>query len=191
MPEVRYQQALSTGHTLSLCLGDITEETTDAIVNAANEVLAHIGGLAGEIVRKGGDEIQNESYGLRHIPTGSAGITGAGRLVAKYVIHAVGPRWAEHTPEENDRLLRSATQSALEIAREKGLKSIAFPPIASGIFGFPKDRCAKVMLKAIEEWTDQHPKMLPNTIHLTMHTAEMLAHFAAEWQGRWDSSASC
>lgn len=128
---------------LELLEGDITEINTDAIVNAANSYLKHGGGVAGAIVRKGGQVIQDESDQISYCPVGRAVITGAGRLKAKYVIHAVGPRMGEGDEEEK---LKNATLNSLRVAEQNHLKSISFPAISSGIFGFPVDRCAKIML---------------------------------------------
>lgn len=128
---------------LELLEGDITEINTDAIVNAANSYLKHGGGVAGAIVRKGGQVIQDESDQISYCPVGQAVITGAGRLKAKYVIHAVGPRMGEGDEEEK---LKNATLNSLRVAEQNHLKSISFPAISSGIFGFPVDRCAKIML---------------------------------------------
>lgn len=176
-PVMRREVALTSGHGLSLWHGDITEEAVDAIVNAANDGLVHGGGVAGAIVRKGGYIIQDESDRIGRVVTGSAAITGAGSLAAKFVIHAVGPVWDGRTPEENDRLLASAITSALEIARERDLLSIAFPAISSGIFGFPKDRCAAVMLRAVREWTNTHPDDNPRYIRFTIIDEETVAVF--------------
>jgi putative ATPase len=167
-PRVRFRATLPTGHTLSLRQGDLTDEAVDAVVNAANNGLAHGGGVAGAIVRRGGQVIQDESDRIGKVATGGAAITGAGRLPCRFVIHAVGPVWRGHTPDENDRLLASATVSALEIAREKGLTSIAFPAISSGIFGFPKDRCARVMVQAVRDWADTHPEDNPRDLRFTV-----------------------
>ncbi len=135
---------------IELVIGDITAMETDAIVNAANEQLAHGGGVAGAIVRKGGHRIQEESdeWVRRHglVKTGSAAITSGGKLKAKYVIHAVGPIMGSG---DEDAKLRSATSKALRLADEYGLTSIAFPAISTGIFGYPIERCAKVMLDAV------------------------------------------
>ena len=133
---------------IELVKGDITELEVDAIVNAANSRLKMGGGVAGAILRKGGWSIQEECDRIGYCPVGSAVITGAGRLKAKQVIHAVGPRMGEG---DEDRKLRSATLSALNVADRHNLKSIAFPAISTGIFGFPKDRCAKIMLRAAVE----------------------------------------
>lgn len=132
--------------------GDITEEDVDAIVNAANSYLKHGGGVAGAIVRKGGEIIQKESDKIGYVPVGSAAITTAGKLKAKYVIHAVGPVWGEG---DEDRKLRSAVISALELADKYGVKSISIPAISTGIFGFPKERGAEVILKAIIDYIEK------------------------------------
>ena len=132
---------------IELVQGDITEMETDAIVNAANERLAHGGGVAGAIVRKGGNIIQDEStrwvqeHGPVHV--GNATITTAGNLKAKHVIHAVGPRMGEG---DEDNKLKRATLSSLKLADEYGLKSVTFPAISTGIFGYPLDRCAPIMI---------------------------------------------
>ncbi|MHC1579824.1 MAG: macro domain-containing protein [Candidatus Alkanophagales archaeon] len=135
--------------TLELVEGDITELDTDAIVNAANSSLKMGGGVAGAILRKGGYEIQEECDRIGYCPVGGAVITTGGRLKAKYVIHAVGPRWGEG---DEDEKLRSATLNSLKLADERGLKSIALPAISTGIFGFPMDRAAKIMLSTAIEY---------------------------------------
>lgn len=140
--------------TLRLVHGDITERNVDAIVNAANSHLQHGGGVAGAIVRKGGQSIQDESDQIGFVPVGDAGITGAGTLPAKYVIHAVGPRMGEGD-EENK--LKSAVWNSLRVAAEKGLKSIAMPAISSGIFGFPKDKCAKILVNESKNYLQNNP----------------------------------
>jgi O-acetyl-ADP-ribose deacetylase (regulator of RNase III) len=138
------------GATINLIQGDITRQDTDAIVNAANERLQHGGGVAGAISRKGGPVIQRESdewigrYGP--VRTGSAAITGAGNLRARYVIHAVGPVMGSG---DEVRKLQRATRSALVLAVQYDLRSITFPAISTGIFGFPVDRCADVMLSEV------------------------------------------
>lgn len=123
------------GARLVVIAGDITEEQTDAIVNAANSSLAHGGGVAGAIVRKGGREIQEESRKLAPVPVGNAVVTGAGQLSCGWVIHAVGPVWGEG---EEEIKLRSAVRAALARAEEMRLNSVAFPAISTGIFGYPK-----------------------------------------------------
>ena len=128
---------------LELEQGDITDADCDAIVNAANADLVIGGGVAGAIRRKGGEVIQDECSRIGRIRVGEAVMTSGGRLRARHVIHAVGPRWGEG---DEDRKLASATLSSLKLADRHGLKSLAFPAISSGIFGFPVDRCARIML---------------------------------------------
>jgi len=139
---------LDNNKILRLVKGDITERNVDVIVNAANSYLKHGGGVAAAIVRKGGAVIQGESDmiitagGL--VPVGSAVITTAGRLPCKAVIHTVGPRMGEGN---EDYKLRKAVRSSLLLASEKGFTSISMPAVSSGIFGFPKDRCARILVE--------------------------------------------
>ncbi len=129
--------------SLELIQGDITDQITDAIVNAANTSLQMGGGVAGAIRRRGGLEIQEECNRIGGTYVGGAVITTGGKLAAKYVIHAVGPRQGD---EHADAKLKDATLNSLLLADKNRLKSIAFPAISTGIFGFPKDRCATIML---------------------------------------------
>ena len=105
--------------------------------------LKHGAGVAGAIVRKGGSVIQQESDKIGYVEVGSAVITTSGKLPCSAVIHAVGPRMGEG---DEDKKLRKAVRSSLKLAADKGFKSISMPAISSGIFGFPKDRCAKILL---------------------------------------------
>jgi O-acetyl-ADP-ribose deacetylase (regulator of RNase III) len=134
---------------LKLHQGDITEMQTDAIVNAANDRLILGGGVAGAIRKKGGPQIQAECNKIGGTFVGGAVITTAGNLKAKYVIHAVGPRMGEGN--ENQKL-KNATLNSLRLADENNLKSISFPAISSGIFGFPIESCAKIMLSTTIEY---------------------------------------
>ncbi|HPQ40329.1 MAG TPA: macro domain-containing protein [bacterium] len=135
---------ISINDTLVILVkGDITEMAVDAIVNAANSALQLGSGVAGAIRRKGGPTIQEECDAIGHCDTGAAAITRGGNLKAKYVIHAVGPVMGSGN---EDRKLTDATMSSLEVAEVNGIRSLAFPAISTGVFGFPKDRCAKVML---------------------------------------------
>jgi len=131
-------------HVLELLDSDITEMETDAIVNAANAQLVLGGGVAGAIRRKGGPQIQAECNAIGGTFVGGAVITTGGELRAKHVIHAVGPRMGEGN--EDDKL-KNATLNSLKVADENNLRSISFPAISSGIFGFPIERCAKIMLE--------------------------------------------
>lgn len=135
---------------LELVQGDITTLAVDAIVNAANKFLMHGGGVAWAISRKGGPRIQAESTVLvarrGPVETGDAVITSGGKLPAKFVIHTVGPIWGDQSEEDSDKLLRTAIRSCLALADENQIKSIAFPAISTGVYGFPVKRAAPLML---------------------------------------------
>jgi O-acetyl-ADP-ribose deacetylase len=132
------------GVRISLVKGDLTESNVDAIVNAANSHLQHGGGVAGAIVRRGGAVIQEESNAIGYVPVGECAITTGGRLKAPYVIHAVGPRWGEGEEEEK---LGRAVRNTLRLAAARNFKSLSMPAISAGIFGFPKERCASIMVR--------------------------------------------
>ncbi len=134
---------------LELVEGDITEQTTDAIVNAANSALILGAGVAGAIRKKGGQAIQAECDNIGGCPVGGAVITTGGNLKAQHVIHAVGPRMGEGNEDEK---LKNATLNSLKVADENHLKSIAFPAISTGIFGFPIERCAEIMLATVVDY---------------------------------------
>jgi O-acetyl-ADP-ribose deacetylase (regulator of RNase III) len=141
------------GITLSLVIGDITEEETDAIVNAANARLAGGGGVDGAIHRAGGPRIMEECREIGGCPTGSAVVTSGGNLKAAYVIHTVGPVYRGGNRNEEE-LLASAYKSSLEEAAEKGVKSIAFPSISTGVYGYPIRDAAVVALKTVIEFVE-------------------------------------
>ena len=128
---------------LELVQGDITDQTADAIVNAANAALLMGGGVAGAIRRRGGPAIQEECNSIGGTYVGGAVITTGGNLPAKYVIHAVGP---VHGDDHEDEKLKDATLNSLKLADKNHLRSIVFPAISTGIFGFPKKRCTTIML---------------------------------------------
>ena len=129
---------------LRLIRGDITERNVDVIVNAANSYLNHGGGVAAAIVKKGGRIIQEESDKIGYLPVGNAVMTTAGKLACKAVIHVVGPRNGE--AKENEKL-SLAINNVLILAQQNGFKSISIPAISTGIFGFPKDKCAKILVE--------------------------------------------
>jgi len=135
---------MSVKAKIHIVQGDLTEQDVETIVNAANNDLQLGGGVAGAIRRKGGPAIQEECDRIGSIPLGEAAITTGGRLKARYVIHAASMSLGEATIEEN---LRLSTRNSLLRAKEKGLRSIAFPAIGTGIAGFPMRRCAEVMLE--------------------------------------------
>jgi O-acetyl-ADP-ribose deacetylase (regulator of RNase III) len=148
---------------LEIVQDDITTLPMDAIVNAANEYLKHGGGVAAAISRKGGSAIQRESDALIEklgpLSTGEAAITSGGKLPAKFVIHTVGPVWSEHTTAKADDLLRRAIRNSLVVAEENGLKSIAFPAISTGIYGFPIERAAPLLLREAADYLRGETKL--------------------------------
>jgi O-acetyl-ADP-ribose deacetylase (regulator of RNase III) len=139
---------MSISDKIVLLQGDLTEMDVDAIVNAANNDLQLGGGVAGAIRRKGGEAIQQECDAIGSIPIGGAAITSGGKLRARFVIHAASMQLGGETTA---RALRSSTAHALRIAAERGLRSIAFPAVCTGIAGFPLPECARIMLREVEE----------------------------------------
>lgn len=137
--------------------GDITLLDVESIVNPANNGLVHAGGLAAAIVHRGGQIIQQESKKIGYVTTGSAAITQGGHLKAKWVIHAVGPRYKDGKSGEAEKLA-SAVKTSIDIAEKKKLKSIAIPAISSGIFGYPMADSSKIIADTIIE----HFKSLKN-----------------------------
>ncbi len=143
-----------------LVQGDITKQEVDAIVNAANTGLVGGGGVDGAIHRAGGPEIMAECDRIRAeqggCPTGTAVITTAGRLPARHVIHTAGPRW--HGGDRNEReQLASCYRSCLELAERHGLRTIAFPSISTGVYGYPVEDAARVALMTVRRYLDRHP----------------------------------
>jgi len=134
------------GLTVEVQQGDLTIQDVDAIVNAANNDLELGGGVAGAIARAGGPAIQAECRTIGPIEVGDAAITGGGRLKARHVIHAASMRLGGRTTAES---LRRSTRRSLAIAEERGLRSIAFPAIGTGIARFPMDDCARIMLEEV------------------------------------------
>lgn len=142
---------------LQLVQGDITHQTVDAIVNAANAELSGGGGVDGAIHRAGGPEIMREiRERLMDCPTGSAVITGAGRLQARYVIHAVGPIWMGGTFGEEAHLA-SAYRTSLELAARYQCRTIAFPSISTGIYDYPIELAAPIAIKTISDFLEKEP----------------------------------
>jgi O-acetyl-ADP-ribose deacetylase len=140
--------------SIDLQRGDITLIAVDAIVNAANQELAGGGGVDGAIHRAAGPEMATELRArYRGCPTGSAVITGSGRLAehgVRWVVHAVGPRWRGGTQDE-EALLRSAYEKALHLADQAGARTVAFPAISAGVYGYPLDAAASVALRAVRD----------------------------------------
>lgn len=140
---------LKVGNTrLTLVQGDITVQHVDAIVNAANAALRGGGGVDGAIHRAGGPDIMAECRQLGGCPTGEAVRTTAGRLLADHVIHTVGPIWSGGDAGEPD-LLASAYRRSLQIAADHGARTVAFPSISTGVYGYPKDLAAETALNSV------------------------------------------
>jgi len=156
--EATVKVAIGT-QTIELVEGDITTQAVDAIVNAANSRLAGGGGVDGAIHRRGGLGIMAETD-RRYpdgCPTGSAVVSGAGRLPAQYVMHAVGPVWHGGKSGEAD-LLSGAYRRCLELAVEHDCQSIAFPAISTGVYGYPLDQAARVSLQTAINFVQEHEK---------------------------------
>ncbi|MFH1148827.1 MAG: O-acetyl-ADP-ribose deacetylase [Pseudomonadota bacterium] len=150
---------ITIGRTvLVLVEGDITEEETDAVVNAANPHLAGGGGVDGAIHRAGGPKIMEECRRIRGCPAGRAIITSAGDLKVKYVIHAVGPVYRDglrHEPE----LLASAYRESLRLASRYGVRSLSFPSIGTGAYGYPIPEAAEIALRTVISYLKDHPEI--------------------------------
>jgi O-acetyl-ADP-ribose deacetylase (regulator of RNase III) len=183
MNQVLKEFIFPSGKSLRLIQGDITGEKVDAIVNAANANLAHGGGVAAAISRKAGPQLQEESdaWVRQHGPVAQAApaVTGGGLLPCRYVIHAVGPVWGEGN---EDAKLRRAVQSALKKAGELGLVSIALPAISTGIFGYPKERAAGVILKAVRDHLVETPTSSLDQVRVTLFDQPTLDAFLKQWK---------
>jgi O-acetyl-ADP-ribose deacetylase (regulator of RNase III) len=144
--------------TLEVVQDDITLQDTDAIGNAANSALAGGGGVDGAIHRAGGPSIMSElRTKYKGCPTGSAVITSGGNLKARYVIHAVGPRYSG-SPKDPE-LLSSAYRKSLELCTQNKISSIAFPSISTGIYGYPVEEASRIALKTVADYLKDHPEM--------------------------------
>jgi len=143
---------------LELVRGDITIQATDAIVNAANSRLAGGGGVDGAIHRAGGPSIMESCRKIGGCPTGMAVITPGGNLKARYVIHAVGPIWRGGRHGE-EKLLASAYRESLALASEHGLKTVAFPSISTGAYGYPVEKASRIALCTTIGYLKDHPEI--------------------------------
>ncbi len=160
---------------LDIVLGDITTLAVDAIVNAANRTLLGGGGVDGAIHRAAGPELLGECRTLGGCETGSAKITKGYRLPAKRVIHAVGPVWSGGNADE-DRLLASCHTTALQLAADHGLTSIAFPAISTGVYAFPPDRAARVAVGAVVAELSAHARGLTHVVFCCFSDASAQHH---------------
>ena len=189
MNTILAQRALPAGQVLQIVQGDLTVEEVDAIVNAANEYLQHGGGVAGTISRNGGPAIQRESDAwVREHGRVSHAVpawTSGGRLPAKYVIHAVGPVWGDG---DEDAKLAAAVTGSLRLADELGCASVAMPAISTGIFGFPKERAADLILSAIEKYFADHASQV-KTVKLVLFDQPTIDVFLKALQTKWGGSS--
>jgi O-acetyl-ADP-ribose deacetylase len=143
---------------LELVEGDITQQDTEAIVNAANEALRVGGGVDGAINRAGGPKIQEEARKIGRCPTGQAVITTGGDLKARYVIHTVGPIYRDGRQGEPE-LLASAYRESLKVASAHGIKSLAFPSLSTGVYGYPAPEAARIALATVKAYLAEHPEI--------------------------------
>ncbi len=182
--EALRNRSLPHGGQFRLLRGDITAEPVDAIVNAANRHLMHGGGVAAVIARKGGAVIteQSAAWVRQHgpVPHDRPAYTDCGNLPCRYVIHAVGPVWHGGQDDE-DAKLRAAVQGALRRADELGLRSIAFPAISTGIYGFPKRQAAAVIFQAVEDYFAAHPESGVEDVRLVLYDRPTVEAFLAVW----------
>jgi O-acetyl-ADP-ribose deacetylase (regulator of RNase III) len=160
--------------------GDITQENADAIVNAANSSLLGGGGVDGAIHRAGGPSILAECKEIRArlggpLPTGEAVVTGAGDLPARHVVHAVGPVWRGGASGESD-LLRAAYRNSLSRAAEAGARTVAFPSISTGAYGYPVREAASVALGAVSEWAEEHDDLLEEVRFVLFSEGDLAAY---------------
>jgi len=185
MNTILTEQKLASNQTVQIVQGDITSEAVDAIVNAANEHLQHGGGVAWAISKKGGPAIQKESdVWIRHhgpVSHTHPAWTSGGLLLAKYVIHTVGPVWGDG---DEDKKLTEAVTGSLRVADELKCTSIALPAISTGIFGFPKDRAAGIIFSAIQKYFEGNPSNL-KVVKLVLFDQATVDVFIKAWQDKW------
>jgi O-acetyl-ADP-ribose deacetylase (regulator of RNase III) len=159
--------------------GDLTAMEVDAVVNAANEHLAHGGGVAAALSRAGGPRVQRESDAWidEHGPlrAGQAAVTTAGEMPAAHIVHVVGPRY--RSGQDNAGLLRQAVRAALDVAADTNVRSVALPAISAGIFGYPPAEAANVIARACADWLEEHPGTL-RTVLLVGYDAQSAQLFA-------------
>ena len=185
MNTVLVEKTLPSNQTIQIVQGDITVEAVDAIVNAANERLQHGGGVAWAISKKGGPAIQKESdQWVRErgpVPHSDPAWTSGGHLPAKYVIHAVGPVWGDG---DEARKLSEAVTGSLQVAEELKCSSLAMPAISTGIFGFPKERAADIILSTVAEVLGSHISSL-QLVKLVLFDQPTLDVFLQSFHDKW------
>ena len=183
MAPVKHTQVFPSGTKLEICRGDITLEQTDAIVNAANKQLMHGGGVAAAIARRGGEAIEQESREwVRHhgpVSHSEPAYTSGGSLQCKYVIHAVGPMWGEG---QEDVKLTQAIRGCLRLAETLNVRSIAFPAISTGIYGFPVNKAAGIFHDTFRVHFDARQTSLLQLVRLVLFDQPTLDVFLQAFQ---------
>ena len=183
MTKILNHYQFATGQHLEICQGDITHETTDAIVNAANARLMHGGGVAAAIARRGGEVIDRESRDwVREngfVTHGKPAVTSGGNMQCKYVIHAVGPVWGEG---DEDAKLKEAILGSLSTAEELKARSIALPAISTGIYGFPVDRAAQIFMQTLNDYFESNPNSTLDFIKIVLFDDLTTAAFSKAFQ---------
>ncbi len=183
MNKILLEHPLPNNKIFQIVEGDITVENVDAIVNAANSHLEHGGGVAWSISRRGGDIIQQESdawikkYG--EVSHAQPAYTSAGEMPCKYVIHAVGPIWGDG---DEDTKLTQAIIGSLRVASDLGLASVSIPAISTGIFGFPKERAAKIIFTTIEHYLGSNNDASLKKVRLILYGQSDSALYLRFWQ---------
>jgi len=181
---------VTVGRTkIELVRGDITRQQVDAVVNAANPTLMGGGGVDGAIHRAGGPAILEECKRIREtlpgrrLPPGEAVVTTGGNLPARYVIHTVGPIWEGGGAGEDETLARAYRRS-LELAKERGMRTVAFPSISTGAYGFPVERAARIALRTILEFCRQHPDAF-DLVRMVLWSEQDLCTYEAALRELW------
>ncbi len=179
--EILHRENGARGRRFEIVRGDLLTEPVDAIVNAANGRLAHGGGVAGILSRAAGPALQEESDRLVRargtLPTGSAVVTGAGRLAFKGIVHAIGPRQGEG---DEEACLARALNAAFEEASAAGWHSLSFPAVSSGLFAVPLEVCARAYLRAARGWLVRAPAASLKTLRLCLRDQPVIDAVLAE-----------
>ncbi len=160
--------------SIELEQGDITLQDVDAIVNAANSHLAGGGGVDGAIHRRGGPEIMKECRAIGGCPTGQTVLTTGGKLKARHVLHTVGPRWRDGNHGEPE-LLASCYRTALGLAAENGFRTVAFPSVSTGIYGYPVDEAAAIAIREIAAFLEKNDR--PEIVRMVLFDAGTYAAY--------------